>query len=106
MTKELSEEQFIQSFGNDMIDFSKVELDDPVDIWNYVGELVDLGLIDKLVHERNLVESVYRNDLNTFDHIMLPTTNKNIYMVIVVDLKERAVFGHHLLDMTEKYRTD
>ena len=74
-----------------------------VDIWNYVEELVKQKLVDNYVYENNLVETVYRNDTSTFDHILLPTGNPNIFVTLVVDLTNQNIFGHIELDLNQKY---
>ena len=74
-----------------------------VDIWNYVEELVKQKLVDKYVYENNLVETVYRNDASTFEHILLPTDNPNVFITLVVDLVSESIFGHIKLDLNQKY---
>ena len=74
-----------------------------VDIWTYVEELTRQNIVDKYVADKNLVETVYRNDTSTFDHVMLPTNNKNIFIVVVVDLKKEKLFGHYKLNLNEEY---
>ena len=74
-----------------------------VDIWNYVEELVKQKLVDNYVYENNLVETVYRNDTSTFEHILLPTDDQNIFITLVVDLVSETIFGHTKLDLNQKY---
>lgn len=93
--KVLSEEEFKTTFGNKMIDITHQEID-PIDIWPYV-EKVRKG------NSNEDVESVYRNDTETFDHVLLPSSSINEYLVIVVDLLSREVFGHYLLDLKMEY---
>ena len=74
-----------------------------VDIWGYVGELVKENVVDNYVYENNLVELVYRNDTSTFDHILLPTDDQNVFIILVVDLTKKVIFGHIKLDLKQKY---
>ena len=101
---ELSEKEFQKTFGDKMTDITLMEIEEPIDIWNYVEELTKRKAVDQYVFDRQLVELIYRNDQNTYDHVLLPTENKNIFMVIVVDLKKKKIFGHRILNLNEKYR--
>ena len=73
------------------------------DIWDYVRELVMQKIVEKYVYEGNLVETVYRNDTSTFDHVLLPTEDQNIFIILVIDLIKENVYGHFKLDLNEKY---
>lgn len=102
MTKQLSEPEFVKTFGIRMIDVT--ETAEPiVDIWNYVKELVKQGIVDSYVYKNNLVDKVYRNDKLTFDHVLLPTDQQNVFVKLVVDLAKNTVLGHTTLDLNKKY---
>lgn len=73
------------------------------DIWPYVELLVRDGLVSEYVYENQLVESVYRAKNEAFDHVLLPTNNKNVFLIIVVDIKRAQVAGHHRLDLEKEY---
>ncbi len=74
-----------------------------VDIWNYVKELVKENLVGKHIYENNIVEKVYRNDSSTFDHILLPTADENVFVTLVVDIANKTMLGHIKLDLNKKY---
>ena len=74
-----------------------------VDIWQYVEELVREKIIDSYVYENNLVEAVYRNDTSTFDHVLLPTGHKDVFIVLVVDLINATILGYNRLDLIKLY---
>jgi len=86
-----------------MNDITNVEIDNPIDIWSYVKELAENKIVSRTVYERELVEKVYRNNENSFDHILLPTEKNNFYIVIVVDLKNNKICGHRALDLNIEY---
>ncbi|CUO01732.1 Uncharacterised protein [Hungatella hathewayi] len=50
-----------------------------------------------------LIEAVYVNSENTYQHILLSTYQKNLYVVIVVDVINKTILGHYILDLNEKY---
>lgn len=103
MKRELTEIEFKKTFGNSMTDITQMETEDPIEIWGYVESLAKTNVVNQIVFDKKLVELVYRNDLETFDHILLPTKNKNLFTVIVVDLKNKVIFGHRLLDLNKEY---
>ena len=53
--------------------------------------------------ENNLVDKVYRNDTSTFDQVLLPTDNKNAFIILVVDIVNETLFGHFKLDLNKEY---
>lgn len=102
LTNQLTETEFKKTFGNEMTDVTQTA-QAVIDIWDYVEELVKQKLVDSYVFENGLVEKVYRNDLSTFEHILLPTNEQNAFITLVVDLKNETIFGHYNLDLNQKY---
>jgi hypothetical protein len=102
LTKQLTEIEFRNTFGNKMTDVTETA-EPVVDIWNYVEELVQQKLVDNYVYANNLVEKVYRDDTSTFDHVLLPTGKPNIFITLVVDLTSETIFGHIKLDLNQEY---
>lgn len=70
-----------------------------VDIWPYVKLLALEDSIMNYVYKNQLVGMVYRNVKTTYDHVLLPTDNDNMYTVIVVDLTNNCIYGHYSLDL-------
>ena len=103
MMQELTEIEFKKTFGNGMTDITETEIDEPIDIWNYVKKLTENQIVNRIVYEKELVEKVYRNELKTFDHILLPTAKQNVFLTIVVDLENKRIFGHKILDLNKEY---
>jgi hypothetical protein len=65
-----------------------------------------MTIVDDKVCQEKLIKYVYRNDTLTFDHVLLPTLDKNTYIVIVVDLVVKIVKGYSRLDLNELYGLD
>ncbi len=65
--------------------------------------LVNEGVVDKYIYENELVEIVYRNREVSFDHVLLPTAVKNVFVVIVVSLTAQDIYGHYVLDLNKEY---
>lgn len=74
-----------------------------IDIWPLVQILVDLKLVPKIVLEKNLVEAVYQDKAQYYDHILLPTAKSNKFVCLIVDRHERKAKGYYLLDLAGEY---
>ena len=64
MTRELTETEFEKTFDDGMTDITKMEIDEPIDIWNYVQRLTEKQVVDRIVYERELVEKDYQTSPN------------------------------------------
>lgn len=73
-----------------------------IDIWPYVGAVAHSDLFGNEIVDGE-VQHVYRNAAGTFDHVLVVTKAKNVFLVVVVDLQKDVVFGHHLLDLNREY---
>ena len=102
MTHELTPEEFQSTFSTQMMDVTD-SIESTVDIWEYVGELYVDEEVSEYIVANELVEKVYRNESGTFDHVLVPTENENLYLLIVVDLLNETVLGHYWLDMEKEY---
>jgi hypothetical protein len=105
LTKALSEKEYKETMGSKMIDVTETA-EPVVDISAYVKDLVYENVVSDYVLKNNLVEKVYRNDTYTFDHILLPTSNENVFIVLVVKLGNATFIGHYRLDLTKEYSLD
>ena len=98
----LTDKEYKSTMTPKMVDVTQTA-EPIVDIWDYVEKLT----VDKIVHEytfkNNLVEKVYRNQTNTFDHVLLPTPDKDIFIVIIVDLINKNIKGYFRLDLNVEY---
>jgi len=102
MTNELTEEQYLKTMTEKMVDIT-ANAEAVVDIWDYTEQLIFEEKLDKAIVENQFVQSMYRNDSNTFDHVLLPTGENNVYVVILVDLMNEVIIGHYILNLNHKY---
>jgi Pentapeptide repeats (9 copies) len=98
----LSEREYKETMGLKMTDVTSIA-EPIVDIWPYVKDLVYENIVSEYVYKNTLVEKVYRNNTSSFDHILLPTSNKNVFTVIIIELHDATIFGYYQLDLTTKY---
>jgi len=97
----LNEKQFLETFASPMRNVTS-EAGKVIDIWPYVDSVPAEDLRGHEVHDW-VVEYVYRDATERFDHVLVMTRTKNVYLTVVVDLHHDGVYGHHLLDLYEKY---
>ena len=76
---------------------------DVLDIWPYVLS-VPSGDLESHVIYQPFVDGVYRTEDDQFDHVMVMTRMKNVYLVVVVDLASGSFHGHSLLDLNREYK--
>ena len=94
-TKRLTPEEFNATRNNPV---RVTDAGEPVvDFWEYVSQIPaeDFGVAD--CREGN-VTHVYRMG-DDYEHILINSQYQGVAMVIVIDLKAKAVLGHHLLDI-------
>jgi hypothetical protein len=101
MLRELSPEEFISTMSEEMTDVTETA-DAVVDITDYVGALAAEGLVLPHTIEEELIEIIYRNEEETYDHILLPTADEEVFIALVVDLEEAEILGHYRMDLTEE----
>ena len=78
--KQLSEKQYLQTMSSGMKNITKVA-ESLVDIWNYAEYLLQNNLLSEYGFQMRLIEAVYVNSENTYQHILLSTYQKNLYVV-------------------------
>ena len=101
MLRELSPEEFISTMSEEMTDVTETA-DPVVDITDYVEALAAEGLVLPNTIEEELIEIIYRNEDETFDHILLPTDDEEIFIALVVDLTEEQILGHYRMDLADE----
>ena len=101
--KELTGEEFKATFSEKMNDVT-TSANAEIDIWEYV-ELLEKEryFINDCIIENGIVEKVYRDSNNAFDQILIATAKKNVYLIIIVSLADKNIFGHYLLDLNKEY---
>lgn len=102
MVNKLTEEQYKSTMASQMVDVTSTA-EPALDIWPYVRLLERQGVVHPLVVQKELVELVYRSKDNTFDHVLLPTSKENRFIVIVVDLSSHSILGYYDLDLKKTY---
>lgn len=100
--RELTKTEFQRTFDEKMVNVT-ASAKPAADIWPYVKMLVKAKVVLENVYKEGLVSHVYENSSGTYHHVLLPTYNKNIFVVILVGLLNQEIIGHHILDLEKEY---
>jgi hypothetical protein len=96
-TRRLEKQEFLATMSPKMHDIT-LSATDVLDIWAYVQAVPLADLEGHAVYDR-FVERVYRSGDGRFDHVLVMTQTKSVFLVVVVDLGKDDVYGHRLLDL-------
>ncbi len=82
----------------------RVGVDDapPFDFWPYF-EAIPPSDFEGHDCSEGAVSWAWNNASGTFQHVLVSIEDKNVFMVRVLDLRARSVFGHRLLDLNREY---
>lgn len=74
----------------------------PFDFWPYFEAI---PAADFKGHDcsEGFVSWAWNNASGTFQHVLVSSEDKNVFMVLVLDLRAQGVLGHRLLDLNREY---
>jgi hypothetical protein len=49
------------------------------------------------------VTYVWEHPSGSYQHVLVDSEDKNVFMVVVLDIASRSVLGHRLVDLNRKY---
>lgn len=93
----LTEAQFKSTMGSPMRRLG-AEDQPPLDFWPYV-EKIPAEDFEGHDCSEGIVTYAWENPDATYQHVLINSQQQGISMVIVLDLKAKKVYGHHLLDL-------
>ena len=98
----LNKAAFKKTFGARMLRVGSSEKP-CFDFWAYV-DAVPVEDYAGYDCSEGIVEFVYRSEDGNFEHVLINTReDKDVFMVIVLDVREQSVIGHRLVDMKAEY---
>jgi len=74
----------------------------PLDFWDYF-ESIPQSDFEGHDCSAGAVDYVWEDPTGRFQHVLVNSTDKNIFMVVVLDVPKRVVLGHRLLDLNREY---
>ena len=100
-TRKLGEPEFLATYAAPMANVT-ADPGEAIDVWPYVDAVPDEDLEGHEVWD-HFVEYVYRSADDLFDHVLVMTRTKDVYLAVVVDRRAMTVYGHRLLDLPKEY---
>ncbi|WP_165228334.1 hypothetical protein [Aquisphaera insulae] len=99
----LTKEQFLATFGE-----SRHRVDGegpPFDFWPYFDAI---PIADFEGHDcsAGIVDNVWRMSPGPYEHVLVNSEDRNVFMVLVLDGELRVVHGHRLMDLNREYGLD
>jgi hypothetical protein len=99
--RQLSKTEFLSTFGQPMTKID-ANAEAAFQFWNYFDEIPKEHFETHDCSEC-LVDTVYRDPTGRFEHVLVNSEDKNVFMVLVLDRQAFEVHGHLLLDLNEEY---
>jgi hypothetical protein len=99
--KQLSETEYLATMAEPMKRLAS-EDEAPFLFWDYFDAIPSA---DFEGHDcsAGTVTYVWQHPLGLFQHVLVDSEDKNVFMVLVLDLASRRVLGHRLLDLNQEY---
>ena len=97
----LSEAEFRHTLAEPMTRVSQDEKP-AFDFWPYFDQIPTADFSDHDCSSGN-VACVYRHPSGRFEHVLVDSETRNVFMVLVLDRDRLAVLGHRLLDLPTLY---
>jgi hypothetical protein len=74
----------------------------PSTFWTYI-EAIAQEDFDGHDFSEGVVTNAWHSSEGRFEHVLIRCETPNVFLVIVLDLTEQEVYGHHLLDLNVLY---
>jgi hypothetical protein len=102
MTQLLSDSEYLALLPTD-VEPRDEDAEPPFDFWPYVDAIPSEHFRG---HDCSpgTVTYAFRHPRGRYEHVLVDSTDADVFMVLVLDLHERRVVGHLLLDMLSAVR--
>ncbi|WP_180147470.1 hypothetical protein [Desulfoluna butyratoxydans] len=97
----LNEDEYKSTFSEPM---KRVGQDEKplFDFWLYFDS-IPIEDFDGFDCAEGCVSYVWRDSTRAFDHVLINSDVKNVFMVLVLDINHKKVVGHRLLNLNKEY---
>jgi hypothetical protein len=99
--KRLTKDEYKGTFVTPM---KKVEKDSapPFDFWEYFEQIPEKHFEN---HDcsSGQVDHAWNDSTGRYQHVLVNSEDQNVFMVLVLDLSSRCVYGHRILDLNKEY---
>jgi hypothetical protein len=97
----LSEAEFLATFNAPMRQAGPDD-EPPFDFWEYVEAIPARDFEGRDCSEGS-VRTVYRDASGRYEHVLIDSDDREVFMVVVLDRESKTVLGHRLLDLPRLY---
>ena len=97
----LNEAQFLETTSTPMAQVSP-DGPPPLDFWPYFEKISTADFAGKDC-SAGVVEWIWNDSRGRFQHVLINSTEHDVFMVIILDLREKSIIGHRLLDLPTEY---
>ncbi len=97
----LSKAEFKSTFSEPLIRLGQDEMA-PFDFWPYF-EMIPSEDFEGFDCSEGDVHYVWQDSTGSIDHVLINSNDKNVFMVIILDLNKQKVIGHRLLNLNIEY---
>ena len=98
--KRLTDEEFNATIAQPMVRISTTEA--PFDFWPYVTAL-PVTELDSYDFSEAQVSCAYRHPAGTWLHVQVTSNDKNVFLILVLNVDTKEVLGHRLMNLNAQY---
>jgi hypothetical protein len=99
--KNLTDTEFKDTFAAPMARVGDDE-EPPFDFWGYFSEIPEKDFAGNDC-SAGQVDYAWTDFCGNYQHVLINSEDRNVFMVIVLDLAAGSVHGHRLLDLNREY---
>lgn len=99
--RRLTRQQFLATFRAPMQPIAQ-HASPPFDFWSYFDAIPPADF-EGYDFTDCIVEHAYLDASGSYQHVLIRSNEKNIYLVLVLDMQKHDVFGHRVLDLNKEY---
>lgn len=99
--KKLSEAEYLATLAEPMKRLSS-DSAAPFDVWDYF-DAIPQSDFEHHDCSAGSVTYVWEHPTGSFQHVLVDSEDKNVFMVLVLDIASHTVLGHRLVDLNREY---
>ncbi len=99
--KHLDEAEFKDTFADPMQQVEQ-NAEPPFDFWDYFDHIPEEHFEGHDCKSGG-VTYAWTDVTGRYQHVLVDSEDKNVFMVLVLDLQSSSVYGHRLLDLNREY---
>ena len=99
--KQLSEAEYLATIAEPMKRLPS-DAEAPFDFWDYF-ESIPFSDFEQHNCSARVVTYVWEHPTGCYQHVLVDSENKNVFMVVVLAISNQKVLGHRLLNLNQEY---